>query len=74
WLALFTCRSFGQPVLLLMAIAMGGILAAIMITTLIVHTNVPRLNPPRVIVVGLIVFAGGNLPLIVITAALMAFL
>ncbi|MHC4764739.1 MAG: hypothetical protein ACYTF2_06500, partial [Planctomycetota bacterium] len=50
WLALFTCRSFGQPVLLLMAIAMGGILAAIMITTLIVHTNVPRLNPPRVIV------------------------
>jgi hypothetical protein len=74
WLALFTCRCFDQPVVLLTAIAMGGILAAITVTTLIVHTNVRRLNARTVVMVGMIVFTGGNLPLIVITAALMAFL
>jgi hypothetical protein len=74
WLALFTCRCFDQPVVLLAAIAVGGILAAITVTTLIVHTNVRRLDARKVVMVGLIVFTGGNLPLIVITAALMAFL
>jgi hypothetical protein len=74
WLALFTCRCFDQPVLLLATIALAGILVAITVTTLIVHTNVRRLNAKIVILVGLIVFTGGNLPLIVITAALMAFL
>jgi hypothetical protein len=74
WLALFTCRCFDQPVLLLATIALAGILGAITITTLIVHTNVRRLNAKTAIMVGLIVFTGGNLPLIVITAALMAFL
>jgi hypothetical protein len=72
WLALFTCRCFEQPVLLLASIALSGILAAITVTTLIVHTNVRRLNANTVIMVGLIVFTGGNLPLIVVTAALMA--
>ncbi|MHC4099985.1 MAG: hypothetical protein ACYS15_04615 [Planctomycetota bacterium] len=74
WLALFTCRCFDQPVLLLATIALAGILAAITVTTLIIHTNVRRLNARTVIMVGLIVFTGGNLPLIVVTAALMAFL
>jgi hypothetical protein len=74
WLALFTCRCFDQPVLLLASIALSGILGAITVTTLLVHTNVRRLNANTVIIVGLIVFAGGNLPLIVVTATLMAFL
>ena len=69
WLALFTCRCFDQPVLLLATIALAGILAAITVTTLIIHTNVRRLNARTVIMVGLIVFTGGNLPLIVVTAA-----
>jgi hypothetical protein len=74
WLALFTCRCFDQPVGLLASIAVAGILAAITVTTLIVHGNVRRINAHTVVLVGLIVFAGGNLPLIVITAALLAFL
>ena len=74
WLALFTGRCFDQPVMLLAAIALAGILGAITVTTLIVHTNVRRLDTKTVVMVGLIVFTGGNLPLIVITAALMAFL
>jgi len=74
WLALFTCRCFHQPVLLLSSIALAGIMGAITVTTLIVHTNVRRLDAKTVVMVGLIVFTGGNLPLIVITAALMAFL
>ncbi len=74
WLALFTCRCFDQPVMLLAALALAGILGAITVTTLIVHTNVRRLDTKTAIMVGLIVFTGGNLPLIVVTAALMAFL
>jgi hypothetical protein len=74
WLSLFTCHCFGQPTTLVAAVAVGGIAAAAVVTMLIVHANVRRLNGRTVIFVGLIVFTGGNLPLIVIAAALMAFL
>lgn len=74
WLALFTCRCFDQPVLLLSAIALAGLAAALLVTTVIVHTNVRRLDTRTVTMVGLIVFAGGNLPLILAAAVLMVFL
>ena len=74
WLAMFTCRCFDQPVLLLSGIALAGVFGAIVVTTVIVHTNVRRLDVRTVLMVGMIVFAGGNLPLIVIAAVLMAFL
>jgi hypothetical protein len=74
WLSLFTCHCFGQSAWLLAAIALAGITIAVVITTLLVHTNVRRLKARTVVFVGLLVFAGGNLPLIVVTAALMALL
>ena len=74
WLALFTCRYFDQPVLLLSAIALSGVAGAIVVTTVIVHTNIRRLDTRTVMMVGMIVFAGGNLPLIVVAAVLMVFL
>jgi hypothetical protein len=71
WLGLYTCLCFHQSNTLLMAIALGGVLSAILVTTLIVRANL-RLAGRTLLIVGLLVFAGGNLPLIVIAAVTMA--
>lgn len=74
WLALYTCQCLDQSMLLVSGIAILGVFAAVVVTTLIVHANIRRLDTRTVTMVGLIVFAGGNLPLIVVAAVLMVFL
>jgi hypothetical protein len=72
WLGLFTCRCFDVSWTVRLPIALAGVAVAILITTVIVHNTVRRLNGGTTMIVGLIVFAGGNLPLIVVAATLFA--
>lgn len=70
WLALFTCMCFNQPHYLLLGIALAGVLSAILISILIVRSNL-KMQGGTMMMVGILSFAGGNLPIIVIVSGLM---
>ncbi len=71
WLVLFTCQCFKQPDLLSALVGIGGLAAALMMTVFIVRLNIEVQGPTRWLV-GLIAFAGGNLPVFIVVAMAMA--
>ncbi len=73
WLALFTCDYFDQRAELLAGIAIGGLVVAFLVSTLVVRANL-EIRGGTLAMVALLAFAGGNLPLIVLVGALLALL
>lgn len=73
WLALWTCRCLGQDPLVVTAIGLAGLLLAMIVTMMIVRVNLEVEGRP-LLLVGLLTFAGGNLPLILLTAVMTAIL
>ncbi len=72
WLVLFTCQCFNQPDLLSALVGIVGLAAALMMTVFIVRLNI-EVQGPQLWMVGLIAFAGGNLPIFIVVATAMAF-
>ncbi len=73
WLGFFALHVFDQPILLRTAVALAGILAALALTILIIRTNL-QVRGRTLAIIGVMAFAGGNLPLIVVMGAVMGFL
>ncbi len=73
WLILFTCECFGQSAWIVTGIGLGGMAAAMLITLMTVKSNL-EIEGGALLAVSLLTFTGGNLPLIVITGALLAIL
>ena len=71
WLALFTCQCFYQSGMLVALVGIGGLAAALMMTVFIVRLNI-EVQGPKLWMVGLIAFAGGNLPIFIVVATAMA--
>ena len=70
WLGVFTCMCFHQPHFLLLGIALTGVTSAIVISMMIVKSNL-QMDSGALMMVGILAFAGGNLPIIVLVAILM---
>lgn len=73
WLALFTCTRFEMSPWLCMAIALTGLTAALLLTMGVIRTNL-GIHGNALIVVGMLAYAGGNLPIIIVVGALLALL
>ncbi len=73
WLILFTCECFDQSAWIVTGIGLGGMAAAMLITLMTVKSNL-EIEGGALLAVSLLTFTGGNLPLIVITGALLAIL
>ncbi len=71
WLALFTCQCLEQPALVNALVGIGGLAAALMMTVFIVRLNI-EVQGHTLWMVGLIAFAGGNLPVCIKVATAMA--
>ena len=71
WLALFTCHCFLQSGMLVALVGIGGLAAAMMMTVFIVRLNI-EVQGHTLWLVGLIAFAGGNLPVFIVVAMAMA--
>ncbi len=71
WLALFTCQCLDQPAVLNALVGIGGLVAALLMTIFIVRMNI-EVQGPTLWLVGLIAFAGGNLPVFIVVAMAMA--
>ncbi len=72
WLALFTCDRFGMS-WLSMGIALTGMSAALLLTVGIVRTNL-GVEGRTLAIVGMLAFAGGNLPIIIMVGSLLVLL
>ncbi len=72
WLGLFTCQCFFESGMLVALVGIGGLAAALMMTVFIVRMNI-EVQGPSLWMVGLIAFAGGNLPVFIVVAMAMAF-
>ena len=73
WLALFTCDRFGLWPWLSMGIALTGMSAALLLTVGIVRTNL-GVEGRTLAIVGMLAFAGGNLPIIIMVGSLLVLL
>ena len=73
WLILYTCECFDQSAWIVTGIGLGGLAAAMLITLMTVRSNL-ELGGRELLAVSLLTFTGGNLPIIVITGALLAIL
>ena len=73
WLVLFACNCFDHSPTVLGSVAIGGILAALGISIIVARTNL-EVDRRSSVLVGAIVFAGGNLPLILVGAAMLALM
>ncbi len=73
WLGFFALHVFEQPILLRTSVAIAGILTALALTILIVRTNL-QVRGRTLAIIGMMAFAGGNLPLIVVMGAVMGLL
>ncbi len=73
WLALFTCDRFGLSPWLSMGIALTGMSAALLLTVGIVRTNL-GVAGRTLAIVGMLAFAGGNLPIIIMVGSLLVLL
>ncbi|MCH8004895.1 MAG: hypothetical protein IH888_01540 [Planctomycetes bacterium] len=73
WLALFTCHCLHQVGMLIAMVGIGGLTAALLMTVFIVRLNIEVQGPTRWMV-GLIAFAGGNLPVFVVVAMAMVII
>ena len=71
WLALFTCQCLDQPAVLNALVGIAGLAAALMMTVFIVRMNI-EVQGHTLWMVGLIAFAGGNLPIFIVVATVMA--
>ena len=73
WLILYTCDSFDQNAWIVTGIGLGGLAGAMMITLLTIKSNL-EIEGRTLWAVSLLAFTGGNLPIIVVTGALLALL
>ena len=73
WLLLLTCKFFALPHMAQMGIALGGVVAAVLFSVLVVWSNL-EIAGGRLWAVALLTFTGGNLPLIVFIGAVLAML
>ena len=73
WLILYTCECFDQDVWIVTGIGLGGLAGAMLITLMTVKSNL-EIEGRTLWAVSLLAFAGGNLPLIVLTGVLLAIL
>ena len=73
WQGIFACACFNQPVYLTMGIALAAVISAISVTFIIVRAGLD-LDRGQILVVSLIAFTGGNLPIIVLGGAAAALL
>ncbi|MHC4416154.1 MAG: hypothetical protein ACYS0G_12805 [Planctomycetota bacterium] len=73
WIALFACDCFQWSSVLSGAITIGGILVGLLITTYVVRINLP-VHGWVLTRIGLLSYAGGNLPLLMVIAGLLLFL
>ncbi len=73
WLILYTCECFDQNAWIVTGIGLGGLAGAMLITLMTVKSNL-EIEGRALWAVSLLTFTGGNLPLIVITGALLAVL
>ena len=72
WLALFTCQCLDQPAVLNALVGIAGLAAALLMTVFVVRLNI-EVQGAKLWMVGLITFAGGNLPVFIVVATAMAF-
>jgi hypothetical protein len=73
WLILFTCEHFDVHFYLVTGIGLAGLAGALLITVMVVKSNLELEGLP-LWMVALLAFTGGNLPIIVIAGVLLAVL
>ena len=73
WLILYTCEYFDQNAWIVTGIGLGGLAGAMLITLMTLKANL-EIEGRTLWAVSLLAFTGGNLPIIVITGALLAVL
>ena len=71
WLILYTCHCLDVRHFVVMGIGLAGVVGAIMITVAAIKSNLP-LEGRDLWIVSLLVFTGGNLPIIVGVGVLLA--
>ena len=73
WMILYTCECYDQALWLVTGIGLAGLAGAMLITTMVIKSNL-EITGRELWAVSLLAFTGGNLPIIVITGVLLAIL